>query len=434
MWPFSTRETKSSISRAEVQGLPPVRWSERNARTFASEGYERCVIVARCVQIVSRSIASIPVCVEINKKEVENHPLLALLEKPNPTMGRLSFIERAMSFHQITGQSFIECLKAGGTPKELWVWEPYSMKVLEPKKGMIPLGYQFDNGNPQQKRTWDVDAINGFGDMLHFKTFNPLDMWYGLSPIANAAYAADQHNEANVWNMRMLKNVAVPSGAVVNKQELTENQFSRFKKELDETYSGANNARRPMVLSGELSWVPMSLSPLEMDWLNGKNLSAREIAAAFGVPTQVIPIQGDQTFANYEQARLALWQDTVIPLAKTFYSDLSRWFSGMYGEEICLELELDEVPALEPARKQKWDMVSSSTFLTTNEKREAVGYEPIKDTPMADKVLISGAQTAMPTAAEQEIMDQQAAEMTEEPVKPEDLKTSVKRQLKAIGL
>jgi HK97 family phage portal protein len=406
------------------------------------------VIVGRCVQLISRSIASIPIKVEINEKEMEDHPVIALLQKPNPRQGRRSFMEQVASFHQITGNSYVEAIRAGSEPKELWPWAPYQMTVAAPARGLIPLGFTFDDGNPQHKRVWEVDRVSGQCDLLQLKTFHPEDPWYGLSPIANCALAADQHNEANTWNMRMLQNTAVPPGALMSKAPLTEQQFNRLKLEIEATYSGSKNARRPMVLSGDITWQALSLSPQEMDWLEGKNLSAREIAAGFGVPTQCIPIQGDQTFANYEQARLALWQDTVIPLAKSIYEDMGRWFSLMYGEDLCIELELDEVPALEPARKAKYDMVNNATFLTTNEKREAVGMEPIEDTPMADRILITGSQQPMPTADEQALIDQQQQAIVDgqgplgpdgkpapqDPNAKPDLKEQVKRQLKAIGL
>lgn len=455
MWPFSKRETKNnSLGVSMIGGVPNVRWSERTARTYSSEGYERCVIVSRCVQIVARSVASIPIRIEIGGVEQEKHPLLDLLAKPNPTMAQRVFVETVVAYHQITGCSYVEVLKAGSQPKELWPWMPFAMKVVAPDKGMMPLGFVYDDGVLAHKRTWEVDKLTSASDMLQLKTFNPADPFYGLSPIANAAYAADQHNEANAWNMRMLQNASVPSGALMSKGNLTSAQFSLFKDELESSYTGSKNARRPMVLSGDMSWIPMSLSPLEMDWLNGKNLSAREICAAFGVPTQVIPIQGDQTFANYEQARMALWQDTVIPLGLSIYDDMSRWFSLMYDEDLSIVMDLDQVPALEPARKEKWAAVSTATFLTTNEKREAVGYEPLEDTPMADRVLLPGTMQPMPTAAEQAEKDAMAAEIAGQGApgaKPADgqhdpnasdktkapdqnLKEQVKRQLKAIGL
>ena len=57
--------------------------------------------------------------------------------------------------------------------------------------------------------------MTGRSTVLHLKTFNPLNDWYGLSPIEAAAYSIDQHNQAGAWNQAMLQNGARPSGAIV---------------------------------------------------------------------------------------------------------------------------------------------------------------------------------------------------------------------------
>ena len=181
MWPFSKREVKDAgYGVSMIGGIPNVRWSERTARAYSTEGYEKCVIVSRCVQIVARSVASIPIKIEIGGTEQENHPLLDLLAKPNPTMAQRAFMETIVAFHQITGCSYVEALHAGGQPKELWPWMPFAMKVAAPEKGMLPLGYVFDDGVAAHKRTWDVDKLTGMCDLLQLKTFNPSDPFYGL--------------------------------------------------------------------------------------------------------------------------------------------------------------------------------------------------------------------------------------------------------------
>jgi HK97 family phage portal protein len=396
MWPFTKHEQKGyADSQATVQGLPPVKWNTSSAKAFATEGYQRCVIAARCVSIISQSVATIPIKVNVRGKEVKNHPLLKLLMKPNPTQSGTAFMQSFLSFKLITGTSYVEVLRAGQNPKELWVYPCFAMKVVEPAKGFIPRGYVYDDGIPAHKRAWDVDQLNGYSDLLQSKTYNPMDPFYGQSPMAAAAFGVDQHNEANAWNMRLLQNASVPTGALVSKATLTEGQFARFKKELAETYQGSRNARRPMILSGDISWQAMSMSAVEMDWLEGKNLSAREIAGAYGVPTQVIPIQGDQTFANYEQARLALWQDTVIPIAEEAYEELGTWFSQMYKEEITIELVLDNVAALEPVRQLKIKAINDANYLTINEKREKLGLDPMKNVPGADMLYIKSGDVAL---------------------------------------
>src|SRR5262245_23016823 len=100
-----------------------------------------------------------------------------------------------------------------------------------------------------------------------------------------AASALDIHNAAGAWNKALLDNAARPSGAlVVSGSSLSEFQFARLKRELDESYQGHRNAGRPMLLEGGVDWRPLSLSPKDMDFVEAKAAAAREIALAFGVP------------------------------------------------------------------------------------------------------------------------------------------------------
>jgi HK97 family phage portal protein len=386
-----------SISSATVMGAQPVRWSARNARAFSAEGYQRCVVVFRCVDLIAQSVASIPIYVN----EEENHPIAQLLKRPNPMMSYDDLIGWLVGFHRITGNSYLEAVSVGRMPRELWPYLPYSMKVVEPERSnaLIPQAYLYDDGVAGNKREWPVDALTGASELMHWKTFDPCNRWYGLSPLAAAAMAVDQHNEANVWNMKLLQNNAVPSGALVTQGTISDANYKRLKADIEEGYQGSQNARRPLLLEGGMDWKQFALTPAEMDFLNGKLMSAQDICGAYGVPAQLIPLPGSQTFANFEQARLALWQDTVIPLAQNMMEKLGRWFTVLTGAEVNITLDLDEIPALEPVRATKWASVGSATFLTINEKREALGYEVTK-LEGADTVFVAGGQIPLTTKAE----------------------------------
>jgi phage portal protein BeeE len=57
---------------------------------------------------------------------------------------------------------------------------------------------------------------------------------------------------------------------------MTAAQFDRLKAELEETYTGAKNAGRPMLLEGGLDWKAMSLSPRAtlFDWRSAPGTSS----------------------------------------------------------------------------------------------------------------------------------------------------------------
>jgi HK97 family phage portal protein len=379
------RETKASKAGPLVALRHPgaAVWSPRRFDAFAEEGYRKNVVAFRAVALVSRAAASVPWRAYLRaggaRRALETHPALALLARPNPLMARSEFIEAVTGYLLIAGNSFVEAVAAGGAPRELWPLRPDRMSVLAGKSG-LPKGYVFSLAGAE--RRWEADPVTGACAILHLKSFNPLDDWYGLSPVEPAGYAIDQRNEADKWNMALLQNGARPSGALIYEPRegaanLSDEQFARLKAEIAEQYGGARNAGRPLLLDGGLAWREMSLSPRDMDFLQAKHAASRDIAQAFGVPPQLLGIPGDNTYSNYQEARLALWEDTVVPLLRHLRDELNGWLAPMFGDELELDIDLDEAPALAPRRERIWARLRAANFLTVNEKRRLAGLGPI---------------------------------------------------------
>jgi HK97 family phage portal protein len=215
--------------------------------------------------------------------------------------------------------------------------------------------------------------------ILHLKLFNPLNDHYGMSPAEAAAAAIDIHNASADWGKALLDNGARPSGALIYKgsdsaPNLTDLEFQRLKEELEAQYSGARNAGRPLLLEGGLEWRPLSLSPEEMDLSGVRYAAAREIALAFGVPPMLLGIPGDATYNNYREANLAFWRQTALPLVARTAQALTNWLRPRFGSNLRLSFDADAVDALNAEREALWSRVGNADYLTTDEKRAAVGY------------------------------------------------------------
>jgi HK97 family phage portal protein len=213
--------------------------------------------------------------------------------------------------------------------------------------------------------------------VLHLKLYSPTDDYYGFSPLEAAACSIDLHNAASAWNKSLLDNAARPSGALVytnrdTADRLSDEQFDRLKEELADTYTGATAAGRPMLLEGGLDWKPMSLTPADMDYINGKHAAAREIALAFGVPPQILGVPGDNTYANYKEANSAFWRQTVVPLVERAARAITAWLSPKFPGAV-LRPDLDLVPALSAERDALWARLQAATFLTDAERRRMAG-------------------------------------------------------------
>jgi len=345
-------------------------WSRRDFASLAREGVMANAIAYRCVRVIAESAASVPWLLYEGDIEVGTHPLLTLLAAPNAAESGTALFERWYAFLECAGNAYLQGVTASGVVRELHVLRPDRVRVVPDARGWAA-AYDY-TVNGQSARLTDV---------LHGKLFHPLDDCYGLSPIEAAASALDIHNAGAGWTKALLDNAARPSGALVYKGPdgapgLSEEQFARLKSELAESYSGAANAGRPMVLEGGLDWRAMSFAPQDMDFSEMRNAAAREIALAFGLPPMLLGLPGDNTYANYREANLAFWRQTVLPLVARTAKDLTRWLAPRFGEGLRLGYDADAVDALAVERESVWDRLNAATFLSVNEKRAAAGYSP----------------------------------------------------------
>jgi len=348
-------------------------WTPRDYAALAEEGYRRNAVAYRCVRLIAEAAASLPWLLYDGMRELSEHPLLALIERPNEGQAGADFFESWYSFLQVAGNSYMELVEVEGSPRELYVLRPDRMKAVPGRAGW-PEAYEYSvNGRVVTIPCGTQSPV------LHMRLFNPVDDYYGLSPLEAAACAIDIHNAAGSWNKSLLDNAARPSGALVYKggeagANLTEDQFERLKRELAENYQGAANAGRPLLLEGGLDWTSMGLTPQEMDFIAAKHAAAREIALAFGVPPMLLGIPGDNTYANLREANRAFWRGTVLPLAGRTARALTHWLGPRYEGKLRLWYDADGVDALSADRDALWARIGRADFLSDAEKREAVGY------------------------------------------------------------
>ena len=390
-----------------MQDVPEARWSDRNYKAFADEGYRKNVIAYQSINKVSQGVANVKLTLKRKRpgmtadEEIFEHPVLALLAKPNMSQNYQTFTEAVMSYLMISGNSYVHAVGASGPPRELWPLRPDRMAVV-PGKFRIPSAFQYTDGSTKQR--FEVDQLSGDSPIMHMKTFNPLDDWYGMSPVEAAAHSVDLVNASSAWNLALLQNGARPSGAFVVENDgetLTDEQRNHLKSELDRNYTGKTKAGRPMLIEGGIKWQEMSINPKDMDWIQGRSTSARDVALAYGVPPQLLGIPGDNTYSNYKEAKQAFYLDTVIPLSKAWAFYLNNWLVEAFGDEsLYLCPDINSIEALEPMRAEKFTQVSGAGFLTINEKRELLGYgRYVEGDEEADIMLIPMGQATLKEVA-----------------------------------
>ena len=355
-------------------------WSGRDYAGLAREGYQKNAVAYRCIRLIAEAAASVPFCTRRDGQCVENDPVHNLLQRPNAKISRAEFFESHYGYLQLSGNAYLEAVLADEKPVALFSLRPDRMQAVLGRDGW-PSAWKYTVDG--RTRSFSIDVLSGQSPIHHMQLFHPTNDIYGFSPLEAAAQAVDIHNAGAQWTKSLLDNSARPSGALVyngkgGEDRLSDEQFTRLKSELETSRAGARAAGRPLLLEGGLDWKPMSLSPTDMDFLNARREAAREIALAFGVPPMLLGIPGDNTYANYKEANLAFWRQTILPLVSKTADSLSAWLGPWFGDDLSVHLELGDVPVLGAERVANWKNLQDIDFLSDAEKREIAGLPELE--------------------------------------------------------
>jgi len=355
-------------------------WDNRSEAKIGIGAYSKNVIVYRCVNLIAEAASHVPWLVSIKKGQKfiqqESHPCLDLLKNPNVNQSGADFFSQLVADKLLYGNVFILISKNQNNKTELHLLNPEKTQIII--ENDIKVAYQYSEGN--KANIFQINQLTGQSNILHIKSYNPKDNIHGLSCLEAASLAINLHDYSTEWNSSLLKNGARPSGALIVKDRdnhLTDEQYYRLKEQLNEKYTSTRNSGKPLLLEGGLDWKEMSISPKDMDFIESRNTASREIALAFGVPPHLLSITGDNTYSNMQEARLALWEETLIPLLDKISDSFSMWFFHLFSETILIDFNRDAISALTEKRQNLWGKISEANFMTINEKRHLIGLPPI---------------------------------------------------------
>jgi HK97 family phage portal protein len=391
-------ETKASRTEDAIWMHTRVhpKYTPRRYDQFARVGYEQNPIVYAAVSKIADAVARVPLVLYADssrKREIEDHPLLDLLHRPNPMESWEDFTRRVIGFRKITGNAFLEQVTMAGQPVELYALRTDRMRIRSPRPGVYVYRYEVHG----RQIDYTTDHEKGTRQIWHWKGFHPTDDFWGMGSLDPAAKDVDMFAAYTDHNTAMLQNAATPSGVFryapkdggqTSNGQMPQAMFERLKDMIDKRFRSGKNAGKPLLLEGGLEWEQTAMSHKDMEYIEGQRENARRLALAFGIPPQLLGIPGDSTYSNYQEANRAFYRDTVLPLANDYLSMLARWLGPQFGDregKLVLTIDEDRVPALAEERAKLFEMMMNADWLTVNEKRAATGFAELKTRPADDE-------------------------------------------------
>ncbi len=340
MWnPFRKKEQKSHILINNGQNTNP-NWNEWDTQKAITEGFKSSVPVFSCIKKRYDAVSSIPWVVQslVNGEweAVPTHPLQVLLNNPNPMMSMGELMRLQITHLDLAGNAYWKKVRGGrdGAVLELWPVMPYPVTVDVADDGMVNF-YKIGSNNER------VDA----DDMCHFMYTNPDNMYFGQAPLQAAGKAVDVDNAAQSWQKISMQNRGVPDYMISFDSEMTPDQYAQASSIIKDK-TGPGSAREPLVVS-KAKVQQLSMSPVEMDFMETRRFSREEACSVYGVPSALIAEMGNVNLANAESARKLFWLDTVIPLMDELRESLNRCLAFEYGPTIRIVYDTTNVAALQ---------------------------------------------------------------------------------------
>ena len=319
-------------------------------------------------------------------KEVDDpsNDFVKLFKDPNPIMDAYEVMERLSIDLDLTGNAYLYVVKdQNGKPKEVHPLLSYRMTIVpaeqENPEGDLVAGYLYSLDDNMDSSIQIPDSrTTAFSkeEIIHFKTANPMSVFYGNSPIESSQYSIEVDKEMSVQRLRLLQNRAIPEGILTSQRPLTQQDAERIRAQWNQLYQGRSKRGRVAVLdSGTFSFQRLGLNAEELEFTQGKEAVWREIFACYRVPYAILGGK-DVNKATVEAAERIFQLQGVKPRLLKIQATINKWLMPMFGEN--LEFRFDDPTSKDSTFRLEEKKTNLQLGVTTiNEERIKDGLPPV---------------------------------------------------------
>ena len=260
-----------------------------------AELMQRLSWVNIAVSLISRSAAVLDLNVLRMEGEetvdIPNHDFERLLWHPNPLQSRFEFLESTFAWRCLTGNCYwwLNRSSEKAEPSEIWII-PSNKIAPVPDDKMYLKGYVYDYGaGTMALEPWEI---------VHFKSFHPLNPWVGLSPIEALAIIATADLEMQKWNLQLFgENAARLPGILAFASNINDSEWAKMKLDINDKASKRQIMMLRNTQSGGVQFIQAAVSQKDMEFLASRQATKEEIFNAFG-PGLVAMLDKNATEAN----------------------------------------------------------------------------------------------------------------------------------------
>lgn len=384
--PFSPRALETRAARVGapsestfigMQANIP-QWGRDDYDALAREGYSRIPLVYSIISAIASSAAEArlrPMVGDQKKREeLETGPLAQLLKQPNPRHGWYSFAEQYHMVMQYSGNVFIfKRRNRAGVPVQLRILRTGRMGIVPGLNGE-PLRYEH--------RIDGTDYPIAPQDIIHIKREDPLDDWFGLSPLHVLARTSQIKTEMQKVQWGAFRNGGMMAGILTMDRELDDDEPEAYRQQWRRQFTGTQ-AGGIAVFGASLKYQQVAMDLDKMAMLDLSNINDTEICGVFQTPPSIvyafIGLQRN-TFNNAVEENRKWWENCLNPEIRLLIEGLTTGLRPDFGEDWELEADTSQIRALqddEDAKHLRARDDFAAGGLSMDEFRAQIGQDPL---------------------------------------------------------
>lgn len=313
---------------------------------------------------------------EIVYNEVTTHPLLDLLDKPNPETTKADAIYIIQSHKKLAGDAFWLKIRNGSQVVALRQLPPdriiLNLQTPTPTDPTVIKNYNYKDVIDGVK----IDIIYEPREIIHFKKPNPNNAFRGLGAVEALAETIDLDNLTTETTKKFFQNGAIQSFALTTDSKITEEQLRRLKAEIRSQYSGASKAYQTMILGGGLKPVDVSYSNKDQEFLAQLEWYRDKIMYGFGNTKASLGMIDDVNRASHEGSIIEWQRNTIKPDMQSIVDTLNEFLVPEFGKNLVLGFS-DPVPEDRSDDIAEVKDLYPIGVITLDEARESIDLEPV---------------------------------------------------------
>lgn len=322
-----------------------------------------------------------------------NDPLQKLLDRPNADDDPVTFWQTVTGFRLLCGNSFMYCpvvdygLDKGRITELRIMPSPFTALIIVQGFPTRVIGYELIIDGVRLLKSEEV---------IHIKYPNydwSIDgqQLYGLPPLKAAFKTLQRSNSAETSSTAMFENGG-PGIIIANKSlpsdKIGLEQASKIKKTWNDEYAGNTNRGKVKLMAGDISAIPLGLSPVDLNILESEKWSFDMLCNVFHVSSVMFNNHDGNTESNVKEMRKDSWTRAVLPERKAHADAINRMIVPSYNTakaKYFVDMDISGITELQPDMSTMTTWLGGAWWVNPNEKRKLQDFDAIAD-PNMDKI------------------------------------------------